>query len=340
MKKLSSIVLVLVAAFILTACGRSFTVTFDTDGGSSISSVTVRRGETVERPADPTKDGYTFDNWYTEAGTLYDFSTAVTSNLTLTARWIEGNSFIVSFDSDGGSSVASQRIFEDETVTQPADPTKAGYTFVRWELDGAEFNFATPITRSITLKAVWTEGIADNSGRVTVTFNTQGGSAVARQTLDNGERATRPADPTRTGCTFGGWFTTATGNTAFNFDNPITRNVTVFARWNNCPVAPPVVEQPPVVNPPVEPPVVNPPVVEPQNIYTISVSSITNDQYRVRLFLDGVPVAGPFNLYNSFGMVAEFNSSEGAAIGLIPMIDGNRTYTVRIAGGAPISVTR
>ena len=68
---------------------NTYTVTFDSQGGSKVDSQTVSHGGTVTEPTAPTYEGYTFGSWYTEAGctTEYDFTTAVTESLTLYAKW-------------------------------------------------------------------------------------------------------------------------------------------------------------------------------------------------------------------------------------------------------------
>lgn len=68
-----------------------YTVTFNTNGGSEVKSQPVAKGSKVQRPLPPTKDGYIFDNWYTDIALtqVYDFDTQVTGNLTLYANWIE-----------------------------------------------------------------------------------------------------------------------------------------------------------------------------------------------------------------------------------------------------------
>ena len=65
-----------------------YTVTFETNGGSSIESQAVEEGNTVLKPADPTKEGYTFDGWYSDEAlsTIYDFGTPVTEDITLYAK--------------------------------------------------------------------------------------------------------------------------------------------------------------------------------------------------------------------------------------------------------------
>ena len=65
---------------------KNFTVTFNSDGGTTITPQTVRKGSLATRPADPQKEGYLFLGWFI-SDVLYDFSTPVTSNITLTAKW-------------------------------------------------------------------------------------------------------------------------------------------------------------------------------------------------------------------------------------------------------------
>ena len=67
----------------------TYTVKFETDGGSEIDSVKVTKNKTIDEPAAPTKDDYTFDGWYTDEALTekYDFDSKVTKNLTLYAKW-------------------------------------------------------------------------------------------------------------------------------------------------------------------------------------------------------------------------------------------------------------
>jgi len=71
----------------------TYTVTFDSDGGSAVTAQTVESGKTATKPADPTKEGYTFKGWYLD-GSEYDFSTPVTGAITLKAKWEDDNSFM------------------------------------------------------------------------------------------------------------------------------------------------------------------------------------------------------------------------------------------------------
>ena len=63
--------------------------------------------------------------------------------------------YTVSFDTNGGSSISSQQVVKGSYATKPSNPTKTGYNFVEWQLNGKTFSFTTPITSNITLKAIW-----------------------------------------------------------------------------------------------------------------------------------------------------------------------------------------
>lgn len=134
--------------------------------------------------------------------------------------------YTLSFDSAGGSAVASQ--VTTGNVTRPANPTRTGYDFVDWmTTDGgsAPFDFTSPITANATAYAKWATITR------TLTFDSQGGSAVASQTVGYGQTWTRPADPTRSGYLFVNWMTTAGGNITFSFGQMPSANATAYAKW-------------------------------------------------------------------------------------------------------------
>ncbi len=162
-----SIILVLVIMFNI----KTYDIMYDTKGGTFVASERVKIFKQATRPLDPTKEGYTFDNWYYEDG-IFDFSTKITQNMIIEARWIEGSpvegTFIVSFNSNGGSSIASVRSNLDGTVTRPKDPEREGYTFVAWQYNGEDFDFSTKITSNMTLVAKWEEGEGNNTDKPSV----------------------------------------------------------------------------------------------------------------------------------------------------------------------------
>lgn len=154
-------------SLLLTGCGEKkedqFTVTFDSMGGSTVESQEVSDGDKASKPSDPIRDGYDFVTWKKD-GQTYDFTSEVTENFTLKAEWKEKENgpvgeetYTVTFDSNGGSIVASQSVTKGSKVSKPSNPTRSGYTFVKWEKDGTEFDFSSTVSANITLKAVWSQ---------------------------------------------------------------------------------------------------------------------------------------------------------------------------------------
>ncbi len=215
----------------------TYTVTFD---GADIGPITVDHGTVVTEPTDPVRDGYTFDGWYTDSARTvpYDWSAPVTSDIMLYAKWTPVSSpgpgpgpdvkeYTVRFDSMGGSSVRSQTIESEDTATKPADPIRDGYTFDGWYTDRActdAYDWSTKVTRNITLYAGWTEAPVT----YTITFS---GADVAPITVEEGSTASRPADPTRDGFVFVGWFTDASFTRAYDWSTPVTSDMTLYAKW-------------------------------------------------------------------------------------------------------------
>ena len=174
--------------------GTPVTVTYDYgERGGIYAKQIVQAGEKAIEPDVPSRRGYQFTDWYLD-DTKYDFNTAVTGNMTLTAKWT-ANLYTITFDTDGGSKIDPITQDYGTAINAPAAPTKTGYTFMGWE---PELPAAMP-AGDMTIKAQW------RINRYTVTFDTDGGSAVAPITQDYGTAITAPADPTREGYTFIGW---------------------------------------------------------------------------------------------------------------------------------------
>ena len=211
---------------------NTYTVRFDTGEGSKVDPQTIIEGKTVIRPADPSMDGYDFQGWLLD-GKDYDWNTPITGDMTLTASWKKHEepkpvTHTVSFYTDGGSMVAQQTVNDGETVTVPDTPTKNGYTFSGWTLNGEPYDFNLPVTADITLKATWVENQKPQPKRHTVTFDTTGGSEIGQQTVDEGEKAIQPANPTREGYDFQGWLL---NGQAYNWNTPIIGDITLTASW-------------------------------------------------------------------------------------------------------------
>jgi uncharacterized repeat protein (TIGR02543 family) len=214
---------------------KSYTVIFNSNGGSEVAKQTVNAGGTATRPANPARSGYTFDNWYSDAKltAVYDFSTPVKGNITLYAKWNKVITYTVTFDSNGGSNVAAQTVESGETATHPANPTQSGYTFDNWYSDAdltAVYDFSTRVTGNITLYAQWNPV---PPGSFTVTFNNGGGNNIPDQVVIADDRATEPEDLTFTGHAFGGWFKESSFTNQWNFaSDTVTANTTLYAKWS------------------------------------------------------------------------------------------------------------
>ncbi|MDR0456088.1 MAG: InlB B-repeat-containing protein [Treponema sp.] len=211
------------------------TVSFNSTGGSTIESKEVNSGAPITRPENPTRSGYTFDNWYSNSGltTLYNFSTPVTADITLHAKWNSTGtiSFTITFDSNEGSTVSNQTVNSGDAAIRPTPPTKSGYTFDNWYSNSGLttlYNFSTPVTADITLYAKWNTGIIS----FTITFDSNEGSAVPSQTINSGNAAMRPTQPTRNGYTFDNWYSNSDLTTLYNFSTPVTKDIILYAKWN------------------------------------------------------------------------------------------------------------
>ncbi len=210
------------------------TVTFDLNGatGTAPEALTVDGGSIISKPAtDPTRDHYTFGGWCRdkEGKTPWNFETdKATSNITLYAKWIE-KTYTVTFDTVDGGTIEAQTVREGSSATAPTEPTKEHYTFGGWfAKDATEaFDFAnTPITADITLTAKWIPV------KYTVTFNSNDGSAVAEQKVDYGKAVVKPANPTKAGFSFGGWYKDAELKTAWDFEtDTVAGDMTLYANW-------------------------------------------------------------------------------------------------------------
>lgn len=209
---------------------QAFTVKFDANGhGAAPADQTVEINGKAAKPTDPTDGDYSFQGWYTtaECSTTFDFSTPITGDTTVYAKWVKKP--IVSFNANGhGTAPASQTVELNGKATKPADPTAEGYVFRGWYTTAActtEFDFNTPIAADTTLYAKWDE-------IYTVTFNVGGhGTAPTPQKVENGGKATKPENPTAKGWRFDGWYTDEKCTARYDFDKAVTANTTLYAKW-------------------------------------------------------------------------------------------------------------
>jgi uncharacterized repeat protein (TIGR02543 family) len=173
---------------VVLAAGSQLTVTFDSNGGSTISSQNVNYNALVTEPSNPARAGYAFGGWFKEAAltTEWVFATdTVTVNITLYAQWTAEDQTLT-FDGNGSTSGSMPDVVRatDTAANLPTNAfIKAGHTFTGWntEADGAgtsyadEASFTMPAGGDI-LYAQWTAGGLTGTAGIT-------GDAVYGQTL-------------------------------------------------------------------------------------------------------------------------------------------------------------
>lgn len=195
--------------------------------------LTVGHGETVKTAyeanaslSNPTPqiaghEAYEFAGWYI-GDVKYDFNTPVTANITLTAKWSE--MFYVTYGIVNGTNPTQVKVANGEKFAKPADLVDGNREFAGWyTTDGVAYDFDTPVTSALTLEGKF---------YYTVTFDSNGGSAVANPTVKvvYGESVAAPSDdPTLESYAFSGWYV---GNTAYRFNSAVTSDITIKAKWN------------------------------------------------------------------------------------------------------------
>lgn len=209
-----------------------FTVFYNVHGhGTAPAEEKVESGKTAAKPENPTEDGWKFKGWYISddyIGEPFDFTTAITRDTTLHAKW--ARTWTVSFDvGSHGTTPTAQTVENGAKATKPADPTAEDYSFQGWYTDTRytmEYDFSKEVTEDTTVYAKWVK-------KPIVSFNRNGhGTAPASQTVELNGKAVKPADPTAEGYVFRGWYTTAECTTEFDFNTPIAADTTLYAKWN------------------------------------------------------------------------------------------------------------
>lgn len=137
---------------------NQYTVKFVSEHGS-FKDQTIEYGKLIEtdKLTIPEVEGYTFDGWYTEDNTKFDFTQPIKSNTTVYAKWT-ANDYEVSFITEHGKTPTSQNVKYNGTADDPGKLKEEGYTFVGWYADAAhttEFKFSTPITGDTKVYAKW-----------------------------------------------------------------------------------------------------------------------------------------------------------------------------------------
>jgi uncharacterized repeat protein (TIGR02543 family) len=157
---------------------ETYTVTFDSNDGSAVATITnVQSGTTITAPDTPTREGYTFAGWYKDdALTIeWEFATdTVTTSITLYAKWTA--LYTVTFDGAGDTTPDAQTVPEGDTVTMPNPPVREKWAFDGWHTAaGDRWDFAVDtVAASLTLYARWTVPTVPIAGMTVVGDNAWG----------------------------------------------------------------------------------------------------------------------------------------------------------------------
>lgn len=275
------------------------TVSYEVNG-EIIKTENVEEGKTVIKPTDPTKDGYDFLGWF--LGTeKFDFSTAIKENIKLEAKWISktddnNKTRTITLDIDGKKEEVKTDV--SGILIDVKEPTKSGYRFLGWYIGDEKVDLSKPFEEDTTIVAKWEKIESDKdtnsttkptkpstptkpekptATKYTVTFNSDGGSSVSKQTVVSGKTATKPSNPTKSGYTFKGWYL---NGTEYDFSSKVTKNITLTAKWEKNKVVNYLVER---------------------------IESSTEGQIIIYVTLDGKKVAGTVDITSVSGEVQEIN---------------------------------
>lgn len=223
----------------VTEAPKTFTVTFDSKGGTEVEKIEVECNKELALPTPPTKDGYNFVSWVDKNETpILDEALLACEDITLFANWEKKDDakkyYTIKFDSQGGSNINSIQVECNTKVKLPTTkPTKTGYNFISWAdkhgkviLDGALLS-----CEDVTLFANWEKKEENKETKYyTVTFDSQGGSKVNAIKVECDKLLTLPANPTRTGYTFVSWYD-KNGKTILTGAKLSCEDITLYADW-------------------------------------------------------------------------------------------------------------
>ena len=209
-----------------------YTITWNLgDGKTTTTSQTY--GAALTLPATPTRAGYTFTGWYTAStgGSQVTSSTTYTTagSTTYYARWTS-KSYIITWDLSDGRTETTNQTYGAKLIL-PDEPSRSGYTFAGWytsSAGGSQVTASTTYTTagSTTYYARWT------GDAYTITWDMgDGRTETTNQTY--GAKLVLPDEPSRSGYTFDGWYTSSTGGTEVTEDTVYTADgpSTYYARW-------------------------------------------------------------------------------------------------------------
>jgi len=204
-----------------------YTVTFHTNGGNTIADVTLTSGIGNYTIPTPVREGYTFVGWYTNIQLTIPLveSEYGQSDMELYAKW-QINIYTITFNSNGGSNVASIVAAYESPLVKPFDPTKEGMAFGGWFVDTNfqfEYTYWVMPAANFTLHAKWI------SNSTNISFETDGGTPITTLSHNLSDELVIPT-PTRQGYIFTGWYIDESCTTLFHAEEISMEDVTLYAK--------------------------------------------------------------------------------------------------------------
>lgn len=154
MKKIFSFIITLTLIVLLSSCGKTCYVTFQSNG-ELYDFIEVQSGKKVTKPTDPTKAYHNFIGWYNEEE-LFDFDKKIKENITLNAKF-EAIQYTYTFIDADGTIIKQETADMYSTIEAPKNPKKPGYKFTGWD---KEFIY---LTEDITIQATYEELVLEGS---------------------------------------------------------------------------------------------------------------------------------------------------------------------------------
>lgn len=205
-------------------------------------TIKIAKATKTLEPVTPLRVGFSFVGWYL-GDNRFDFNELITDNITLVALWeettiVNEEDIDITFDFQNDTNPVLVKVAYGQRIIEPKAPQKTGYTFIGWvKNDGTQFNFQSPLTNDLTLKASWQEGddtpvdpVVDD---VIVIFNYSGVPFIddIQIKVARGSKAVEAKPPINLGFIFIGWFVDLNDEVPFDFNQPINQDLGLIAKW-------------------------------------------------------------------------------------------------------------
>lgn len=202
------------------------TITINYYSGNS-ETVPINDGE-VPVLEDPTREGYKFVGWYTDAGytTVWDPQAPIVGNINIYAKWQQIKTFTVTINYNNGMGSKTEYVQENTALVAPTAKYE-GYNLVGWYTDSnftTQWNFSNLVTGNMSLYAKW------EKNSLTVFFNPNNGGGVIIGSVEYGETVAEP-NVSYLGYTLVGWYEDAEFKNLFDFSQPIKNSINLYAKW-------------------------------------------------------------------------------------------------------------